>query len=175
MRIVGIDLGIRKVAVAHLQDDMLVATEAYASTEYLRTTQLMDLGHWVSAMVAECDADLVAIEEPLVGNNRRYSLRIAEVFGALLAQLGELQQERQLDVVSVNVQNWKKQLLGKGNATKLSVREYIDGVDEAYADICGDDQDRYDAAAIGLYGWRLHATAQLSIIRANERRILEGV
>ena len=159
MRVVGIDLGIKKVALAYVKGAALLGTEAYESHSLLRTAQLMDLGDYVYSEVKYYNPAYVFIESTIIGNNRKYSIRLAETMGAVLAGLGLLQTEMPFDVVPVNNKAWKMKTIGNGNATKTAVRDYIDGIQEAYAGLCAGDQDRYDAAAIGLYGWRLQHDA----------------
>jgi len=50
---------------------------------------------------------------------------------------------------------WKKEVCGKGNADKQFVREWLESAYPSYAALCGCNQDRVDAACIGLYGVKL--------------------
>ena len=164
MRVVGIDLGIAKVALSFVKKGTLLGTEAYQSHSMLLTHQLMDLGDYLYSEVKYFKPAYVFIEATIIGNNRKYSIRLAETMGAALCQLGLLQTEQLFDVVPVNNKSWKLHTVGDGNATKTAVRNYIDGIQEAYSGLCGDDQDRYDAAAIGLYGWHLQHTSAASLV-----------
>jgi Holliday junction resolvasome RuvABC endonuclease subunit len=159
MRVVGVDLGIKKVAVSYVENGVLTGTEAYESHALERTTQLMDIGDYVYSEVKYYRPTYVFIESTIIGNNRKYSIRLAETMGSVLAHLGLLQTEEDLDVVPVNNKAWKLKTIGNGNATKTAVQDYIDGIRGAYAGLCGGDQDRYDAAAIGLYGWTIQHEA----------------
>jgi Holliday junction resolvasome RuvABC endonuclease subunit len=149
------------VALSYVKKGTLIGTEAYESHSLMRTQQLMDLSDYVYSEVKYYRPAYVFIEATLIGNNRKYSIRLAETMGACLSGLGLLQTEHEFDVVPVNNKSWKLHTVGNGNATKIAVRDYIDGIQEAYSGLCGGDQDRYDAAAIGLYGWTLqHTTSQ---------------
>lgn len=164
MRVVGIDLGIHKVALSFVKKGMLIGTEAYVTHANLRTQQLMDLSDYVYSEVKYFNPGFVFIESTLIGNNRKYSIRLAETMGACLSGLGLLQTEQLFDVVEVNNKTWKLHTVGNGNATKIEVRNHIDGIQEAYSGLCGGDQDRYDAAAIGLYGWTLQHTSTAILV-----------
>ena len=101
-------------------------------------------------------ADQVWIEDTLVGNNRKYSLELTETKGAVLGRLGGIPN---LDVRMVNVATWKKQVVGDGHASKDAIRDYIHVTHGAYAPLCGDDQDLYDACCIALYGQQIRSIA----------------
>lgn len=158
MNIVGVDLGVHKVALAAFEGEEMVDALAYevplASTPD-RGAQLSVLAFVVHDFCLGRDADSVWIEDVLIGNNRKYSLGLAEVKGAVLSSLYKLRLNRGTDTRLVNVQTWKKEVIGSGNATKDDVRAYIDGSNNGYAAQCGADQDLYDASCIGIYGRRI--------------------
>ncbi len=165
MRVIGIDLGIRKAAYATWDTDgrdnhcELLHTGAYEVRPQLRHDELRMVRNWTAEMVshsiiAEPEV-LVFIEEPLIGNNRKYSMNVAMTYGAVLSELALLS----VQVFSVNVQKWKAGTVGKGNATKDEVKNYIAVVNSSYPALCGYDQDRIDAACIGLFGVRTAARA----------------
>jgi Holliday junction resolvasome RuvABC endonuclease subunit len=96
--------------------------------------------------------DQVWIEDTIIGNNRKYSIKLAQVMGAVLSHLGQIRLNTGCDVRLVDNKSWKREIVGNGNSDKAAVRDYIDVTHPAYAALCGDDQDLYDAACIGLYG-----------------------
>lgn len=152
VRVMGIDLGIRKVALAVWEDGVLVSTEAYESKHPDRGQQLLECADIVWESIHHDPVDIVWIENTLVGNNIKYSLSLTQMMGAVLLRLAEMQQERDLGVYLVNNKTWKKDVVGNGNADKNTVKSFIQEMDSAYAVLCGSDQDRYDAACIGYYG-----------------------
>ena len=93
--------------------------------------------------------DLTFIEEPLVGRGGvRTALLLGYVAGAV--QAGAVQASRQVRLV--NVQTWKRSIVGKGNALKPEVSEAVRlRWPEMHRRVAG-DQDLIDAAAIFLYG-----------------------
>ena len=96
MTLIGVDLGTRKVAAAVFSDDgRLVAAEAHQTPEWLhRGHQLLELGRFVHDLALFHDADHVWIEDVIVGNNRKYSLQLAQVLGAVMAGLAGSSQRR---------------------------------------------------------------------------------
>jgi len=156
LNIIGIDLGMHKVAMFHLfADGDLYACDAqiYTTPESEpRDLQLRELAGMVQEWVFLHDPAFVWVEDVLVGNNHRYSLSLAETKGAVLSALGLNRMQNGTDIRTVNVKAWKKEVLGNGNATKDEVRDYIDVSHPLYAPLCDGDQDRYDAACIALYG-----------------------
>lgn len=173
-RVMGIDLGIHKVAYA-LWDDgpTLLGAEAYEAQVTLRPEsrprELMDIGDFVYEAAHHTKPDYVFIEDTLIGNNRKYSIQLAQVMGSVLSSLGLLATEQEVEVFTVNVSTWKKQVVGNGNASKSLVKNYIDVVHSAYAVLCEGDQDRYDAACIGLYGLSVHDRARVLTAAARGR------
>jgi len=157
VNLIGIDLGVHKIALAVFTEDELSVTHSYVSDAPMRDVQLLELGHYALGIAHLHDVDQVWVEEPLLGNNHKYSLAIAETKGAILGSISHLRPN--VDIQTVNVQRWKKTVIGRGNATKEQIRDYIDVTHSAYAPLCDGDQDRYDATCIGIYGLLLNARA----------------
>jgi Holliday junction resolvasome RuvABC endonuclease subunit len=153
VRYVGIDLGVRKIAMTFLAEDELVNAWAFeAASELSRPLQLRELAGIAQSNCELFGAESVWIEDVIIGNNRKYSIRLAETKGAVLAALAQLRLGLGTDIRGVDNKTWKKTILGNGNATKDEAKNYIIDTYPAYAPVCGDDQDLYDAACIGLYG-----------------------
>lgn len=153
MNVIGVDLGIYKVATAHWADDLLMSTDAYSSPALVRQEQLLQVAdHLYETVWHTPKVDLVIIEDTLIGNNRKYSIKLSQTMGACLLRLGELQQLKTFDVLLVNNKKWKKEVLLNGNATKDMIRNHVNAMNPSYAELCGGDQDRYDATCIAYYG-----------------------
>lgn len=153
MKIMGIDLGVRKVAYSIWEDDLLQGTEAHDSVATSRQLELMDCADFIYEAVHHVRPDYVFIEDTLVGNNVKYSIKLSQMMGAVLLRLAEIEQEiGESFTYQVNVSTWKKEVIGKGNAKKELVQQYLYERDSAYSVLCGSDQDRIDAACIGYYG-----------------------
>lgn len=143
----GVDLGIHKVAMFGWDGEVPFAHATAVDPSWSRAAQLHQLAGRVHDAALAHEVSGVWIEDTLIGNNRKYSLQLTEVRGAVMGALG-----RQWDVRLVNVATWKSQVVGDGHANKDSVRDYIHVTHGSYAPLCGDDQDLYDAACIALYG-----------------------
>ena len=152
MRIAGIDLGIKKIAISIWEDNLLVVTRAYESQVSQRYDQLDDITTWLVHVLRDQEPDHVFIEDTLIGNNKNYSIRLSQTMGAVLAALSPITKKMPMGVYLVNNKTWKKEVVGNGNANKNSVKNYIEQKNSAYAALCGNDQDRFDAACIGYYG-----------------------
>lgn len=161
MNIVGIDLGIKKIALSYWEGDILKWTDAYESSSSYRPQELLDVGDFAyDTLKHGGETDYVFIEDTLIGNNRKYSIALAQTMGAVLASLALLQAEDYFGIYTVNVSTWKKEVLGAGNASKDTIRDYIYSSHSAYSVLCGSDQDRFDAACIGYYGVKLSLRAK---------------
>ena len=89
--------------------------------------------------------DVVFVEEPpLAGvRNIRTFAALSQVFAVVLTAAPK--------AYGVEVSTWKKQVVGKGNATKEEVQGWLTANNPAYAALCG-DQNLTDAACVALYG-----------------------
>lgn len=157
MRTVGIDLGIRKIAMAYLEDEDLIDALAweYSDGDWPRDRELRVLGTLAHDWCEGHSTDSIWIEDVIIGNNRKYSIQLAQTLGAVMSHLAQLRMGQGTDIRRVDNKMWKKGLIGSGNTTKVEVRDYINVTHSAYAPLCGDDQDLYDAACVGLYGHRI--------------------
>jgi Holliday junction resolvasome RuvABC endonuclease subunit len=145
----GIDLGTRKIAISLFIEGELVDVYVYeAGVGALRGRQLAEVASYTHDIAVGYEIDHVWIEDVIIGNNRKYSLQLAQVLGAVLSKLNSLA----VDVRLVDNKAWKKAIVGNGNATKDDVKGYIDTHHPAYALLCSADQDLYDATCVGLYG-----------------------
>jgi len=155
----GVDLGGRKAAISIYQDGVLTNVASAELARSTRSRELRTLADWCFCYLRL--ADLVVVEEPLIGRGTQASLQVAHTFGAVLATLGDT--HTHTSVYTVPVATWKKEVVGKGNANKEAVRMWLEETYPAYAVKCGGNQDRIDAACIGLYGVQLgHRATQLA-------------
>ena len=148
MIIIGVDLGGRKAAVAVYADGQLVKVDAHATEPvFSRPNQLASVALWVAQQTM--NADQIFIEEPIIGRGVRASIQVIQMGGAVLSELiGR-------SVHMIPVGNWKKTILGKGDASKEHVKAWLESAHPEYAILCQGDQDRIDAICIGLYGVHL--------------------
>jgi Holliday junction resolvasome RuvABC endonuclease subunit len=153
VNLIGIDLGVHKIALALFIDAHLVQAYAHeAAPDLPRDLQLGELASFAHDLAHMHGAESVWIEDTIIGNNRKYSIQLSQVMGAVLGRLSHLRLTQALDVQLVDNRVWKKHVVGSGHANKEQVRNYIEVTHGAYAPLCGDDQDLYDAACVGLYG-----------------------
>ena len=156
MNLLGIDLGIHKIAVAVFLEGTCAHTAAHeVDPGSTRDQQLSELASYVHGMGQLHDVSSVWIEDVIIGNNRKYSLQLAQTLGAVLSDLAHLRYLQGTDARVVDNKTWKKHIIGSGNASKEAVRNYIDVTYPAYAALCGVDQDQYDAVCVGIYGSRI--------------------
>lgn len=149
MIVAGVDLGVKKAAVAILgvgaSGAETFTTSAFHSKATSRSAQLREVREWVHWQTYKLDA--VYVEKALVGKNTDVSLQIAQTAGAVMSVL-----EQPSYFVSNTV--WKKDVCGKGNLSKDLVAKWLDEHFPDYSHWCDGDQDRIDAACIAIYGQR---------------------
>lgn len=151
MIIAGVDLGGRKIAISLWEEGYLSGVTSYSVPKTTRARELCDLADWSMGILRM--AEFAVIEEPLVGRSIRSSLQLAHTAGAILSRLGDT--KTHTSSAFVEVSTWKKEVVGRGNASKDEVRSWLEATYPAYAVRCGDDQDKVDATCIGLYGAKL--------------------
>jgi len=143
----GIDLGARKVAISTFVDGELTLAQSLEVPKTTRARELRTLGEWTFGYTKI--ANYAFVEEPLIGRGVRSSLQIAQTAGAVMSAMGGL---LAIDSRFVDNKTWKKQVVGNGNASKEMIEEWLKRTHPAYAALCGSNQDRIDAACIGIYG-----------------------
>jgi Holliday junction resolvasome RuvABC endonuclease subunit len=151
VKISGVDLGVRKAAVATLLVDAqgehhLHALASYYAHPTIRGKELTTLMEMVGRHIH--DSNYVFVEEALVGRGIKTSLQISQTVGAILAESAS----RGVHSEPVNVSSWKKAVVGSGNASKDTIRLWLNSHHEPYAAACGNDQDQFDAVCIALFG-----------------------
>lgn len=142
MKIGGVDCGGSKVAIAVLDKGALSVANLVLK-EKDRYRALSQVGPFVRAHLADCD--VVYVEKPLVGRGVAASLQVAQTAGAVMSHLT-------VPSYFVQVQHWKKAVIGNGNAPKGLVGSTLFELHPRYSKLCGGDQDLVDATCIALYG-----------------------
>jgi hypothetical protein len=142
---IGIDLGVRKVTL--FQIDGTPFGLHYETPKSERSTELADIAGYLQRLEAEGLLEGTKwVEAPLLAGMRNIqtTIAIAQTSGTVLSSLSDTHQ--------VPVSSWKQRTVGKGNADKSAVRAWLDEYHPKLAQLCGSNQDLYDAACIGLYG-----------------------
>lgn len=144
MKIVGIDLGVRSIHLSMPPYDV-----SLSAPRGERSDEINDLLSKISAFYTE---DWYAfIEEPVVAGarNLRTSLQIAQIAGVVMTKVSKF--------TLVPVATWKKAVVGKGNASKDDVAEWLRVKRPELYERTAGIQDKIDANCIRLYGERFAA------------------
>ena len=154
--LLGVDLGVHKIAISVFAEGdsglTLYEVLAHTSTGATRADQLAEVAAVAHDTALFYDADWCFIEEPIMGNNHKYSLQLSATCGAVMARLAGLRHQQSLAIEMASNKAWKKAIIGNGNSSKDVIRTWVHEHHPAYAALCGVDQDQYDAVCIGLYG-----------------------
>jgi Holliday junction resolvasome RuvABC endonuclease subunit len=138
--IYGVDLGMRSLYVFSDKDvDEILVKKSD------RYTEIHTMAEFVSSMFLETDT--VFYEEPVLAGpkNIRTVIGLAQSSAALLAG-------SKAHCYEVPVATWKKEVIGKGNANKMQVADWLYENDLKTYDRCGENQNFIDAACIQKYG-----------------------
>lgn len=139
----GIDIGTRSLYLAGLdEEDRLSLDQIILAPKSARYLELTGLATWLTALLSPHDT--VFIEEPPKVRNVRTVIQLAEVVGAVCSLA--------VPTYPTPVASWKKATVGKGNAEKSDVSNWLDDRYPLYSSQCGDDQNLVDATCIALYG-----------------------
>ena len=165
--VIGFDLGTRKWSAGKATESngKVKLSDPYtviAPEGMNRADQLWILMASARSHILLNAPDIVVVEEPLQGNNRKYSLQIAEVKGAVLAGVASAIEKipHNVYVTGANVKTWKKDVLGNGNATKTDIATFLTEHYRVYSAVCG-NQDELDAGCVAIYGARIQSRARL--------------
>jgi Holliday junction resolvasome RuvABC endonuclease subunit len=149
--IVGFDLSSRKLAAVSLDP---VSSWTYEPPKKEKDRARV-LKHFLDELVdlfEERRPRWVFIEHPLVGRGGAHATIVqAQVHGVVSAVAATYAD----GVYTVNVQSWKKEVVGNGRADKDRVRQWLEESHPHLAELAGADQDLVDAACVALYGRRV--------------------
>lgn len=160
---VGIDLGSKKISWSVFVGDDLVEVD---HLEVPKTYRAKEIGKLLQAIERPLiGANVVLIEEPLVGRAVRSSLLLAQTAGGVLADAYRYCPDAHIDLVDNNT--WKKAIVGKGGSDKEAISQWLETEHEDwFTEWCVYDrpkagrtvqQDRVDAICIGLYAVEISA------------------
>lgn len=168
--IVGIDLNSRSVAMVGFPtkpDDMHPFWHKYTVP-----TKLMDRAEICGLLYADVvknvfPEDQVYVEAPVLAGvkNVQSTIKVAAAYGAVLAAINSTRAVTH----EVPVALWKVATVGKGNASKDDVGDWLHVQHPSVHRECAGDQDLMDAACIALYAELMERS---SYAGARERRLL---
>lgn len=159
----GVDYGSHRVAVVHSHSG-LTRMLALPSDDPIINRQL--IAEWLYGHVLITKPGIVAVESPIVGMSRNLQtgLNLAMMAGALSAAAGAAGAK----VVLVAPSSWKKQVMGRGNASKDEVAQWLEREQPLRYTRCHSDQDLIDATCISLYAASL--LAGVGVVRGDVSR-----
>jgi Holliday junction resolvasome RuvABC endonuclease subunit len=147
MTVWGIDLGVRSLYVARIDDDgiQLFSHKSLVIHEQERYVELSILRQWLQQFSPT--GRWFAEEPPLAGaRNLQTFLHLGQVSGVVGAST---------PAFNVPVSSWKKGTVGNGSASKDLVSRWLHRRYPAYFKACAGDQNLVDATCIALYGQSL--------------------
>jgi len=154
--VVGVDLGLRKAHFFGIHDhggvDLFDVTISSRTIRILRSIELKEIHSRVKEYYSGVTCPFF-VEEPVVAGarNMRVSLGIAQTSGAVISAIRG-------SSYLIPVSSWKKETIGKGNATKEDVKAWLFDNKKPYSVACertNSPQDYSDAACIAVYGSKM--------------------
>ena len=151
----GIDYGVRRVAIAipdiNVFDELLLKNGEDLDN-------LFAMASWVGEKVLLHKPDLVIVEKQIQGisGNVRTGLSLGMVAGAFAFSVKLLGP----DVELIGPSSWKKAVVGRGNADKKAVSEWLESTHPEYFKQCKaltSPQDAIASTCLALYGKKLLA------------------
>lgn len=142
----GCDPASKKIAMFTEDGPGNIHSELITVKKSNRNDELMELRRQLMFTLSRDPNPTIYCEEPVVAGARniRSTILVAETVGMILALNAHVR--------VVPVSSWKKATVGKGNATKDEVTEWLRREHPDYASNCHESQDLTDAAAIFIYG-----------------------
>lgn len=156
-RVFGMDLSSRKLAIVQLD---LETDGNFAFWTFTADKKEKNRGKVLAYLNEELDSlfdivmlgedDYVFVEHPVVGRGGAHATIVqAQVQGVVLSSSVLCGAS---GVYPVNVQTWKKDIVGNGRADKDRVREFLSESHPLLSELAGEDQDLVDASCVALYG-----------------------
>lgn len=153
MTAIGIDYGVRRVAIGHATDtrflyDIQLGAAKGEPNDALALEEMYQDIHVVVRALTRRASVLVAIESPIQGAsaNIKTGLRLAQVAGVILVAC----RHAGAATLLVAPSEWKKAVVGVGNASKDQVDEWLAGHHPDLRAACH-TQDAVDATCLALY------------------------
>ena len=147
MSVLGLDISTSKIAIATLSLDGYAVVELISKSRSWET-RLKELYlqflPWVASNVSP--DDLVCIEYIPLVQNRQSLIKLVHV----LAMCRVVFMEHDMDVFTVNVKTWKKDVIGHGGADKDKIRAMA--IKILGQDVSKLSQDAIDALMIAKWG-----------------------
>lgn len=149
MTVIGVDIGYRKIAVAVPSEKFVSHISMKNRPGVTRTQEVAELVDFLN-LIPYIDGADVFLEAPVVAGARNIqsTIKVSQtsgiIWGAIAGRAREIQE--------VAVSSWKLGTLGRGNATKDEVAQWVDDNHKTMARLCSRNQDLYDATCIALYG-----------------------
>jgi hypothetical protein len=173
VRVYGVDLGTRRIAVACPDIGLVWSVDLATGTGSTANKRRwpgefdagMELGRRVGNYLIDWEngeydftgESLFVAERPFL---RRARPNVKTLTGMALSAGGAMSQMPGR-VVFLEPSLWKKALLDNGNASKDDVRAYVEQCHPALAEACGGDENRYDAVGIAFGGAALARASRL--------------
>lgn len=150
MSVVGVDLGIRRVAIV-APAERRYAELALRIHHLDRLHELAQIAAFVSHFARGCGKPThLFIEEAYLSNgpklNQTTTVGMAEVVATVMTACAWD------SATKVSNSHWKEQLTGNGHLDKPEIARWLLHEDRALFDLVGNSQDMVDAACIGIYG-----------------------
>lgn len=153
MTVIGVDYGVRKLALAALPTGRRRGPQGVFSCFWKPDRTANDiLGAvedtvitWVETQLADTDDVSVIIEYPYFAKNAKVSVRMGMMAGALFSAFHQYTD----NIRFVEPAAWKKQIVGRGNANKEDTMKWLRG---HYPKLTFINDDEADAYCLALYG-----------------------
>lgn len=159
MTVVGIDFGVRRLAMVASPgrwttdhdwqaEEFILGKKEYPPGEHHDPEALDRMYCETEVWVKWWKPELVVIERPIQGMSANVStgLRLAQVAGVLAVAC----RHAGSSTLTVSPSEWKKAVIGVGNANKDTVSSWLNTNQPEVASFC-DSQDLVDAACMALY------------------------
>ena len=151
IEVYGVDLGVRKAHFFGIGPDN--ETELFSAKldkSQHRGFELQKIFYLINDHFKDVNAAFYIEEPPLAGmKNVRVFMKLAQISGVVAVAV-----PRKPEFVPVS--EWKKQVVGKGNAKKEDIKSWLCEHYQYYSAQCertdSDSQDYSDAACLAIYG-----------------------
>ena len=157
--IAGIDYGTRRVAITFfihengLTESFMYELDLSGSNDHVKDMAV--LSEYATDLFTKHNPSFVAIEQPIQGMSK--NVRVGLLMGMSAGALSVAASRSGAEVAMVAPATWKKTVIGRGNADKQAVSEWLETTYPGLFERCNKSQDLVDATCIALHAQKVLA------------------
>jgi Holliday junction resolvasome RuvABC endonuclease subunit len=151
--VAGVDYGTRRIAITVISEKSVELYEIDLSGTDNHVKDIAVLSDYLTDVLIKHKPTLVAIEQPIQGASR--NVRVGLLMGMVAGALSVAANHTGASVAIVAPATWKKSVIGRGNADKQSVSDWLERQHPRVFERCNKSQDLVDSTCLALHAEKI--------------------